>query len=331
MDALTQFELSVTLFFQGLGDWLQPVMSAISWLGSENFYLIILLLVFWCVSTQVGTRMALILMLSTSLNGMLKILFHSPRPYWVDSRVTAYATESSFGLPSGHSQNAMSLSGVIAASLRKWWICLLAILFTLLMGISRIYLGDHFLRDVVVGWLVGALLLALFLIFERPVVAWFQRQNLWQQLGIGLLSALLIIAGGMFARSTSAGWPIPEAWFTTALQAAPDEPVDPFAFEGIFTSAGSWFGIVAGLALILHTGGMHNPSGSFPKLVLRYVLGMAGLMIIYLGLSAVFPRTPDVVGYSLRFVRYSLVGLWGVWLAPRLFIKLHLAEPQKTV
>jgi hypothetical protein len=150
-------------------------------------------------------------------------------------------------------------------------------------------------------------------------------------MGIGMLSALLIIAGGMFARSTSAGWPIPEAWFTTALQAAPDEPVDPFAFEGIFTSAGSWFGIVAGLALILHTGGMHNPSGSFPKLVLRYVLGMAGLMIIYLGLSAVFPRTPDVVGYSLRFVRYSLVGLWGVWLAPRLFIKLHLAEPQKTV
>jgi len=49
MDALTQWELTVNLFFQGLGTWLLPIMSAITWLGTEYFYLLALTFIYWCL------------------------------------------------------------------------------------------------------------------------------------------------------------------------------------------------------------------------------------------------------------------------------------------
>ena len=111
MDALLQWELTVNLFFQGLGAWLSPIMAAITWLGSEYFYILFMALLYWCVDTTLGIRVGLILLLSNSVNSLFKVLFHTPRPYWIDSRVKALVYESSFGLPSGHAQNAMSIWG----------------------------------------------------------------------------------------------------------------------------------------------------------------------------------------------------------------------------
>lgn len=95
------------------------------------------------------------------MNDSLKMFFHGPRPYWYCTDVIAYAKETSFGVPSGHAQIATGIWGVLAASLRKWWAWLIAILVILIIGISRIYLGVHFPHDVILGWLIGAFLLWL--------------------------------------------------------------------------------------------------------------------------------------------------------------------------
>ncbi len=330
MDALTQWEITVNLFLQDLGPWLQQVMSAVTWLGSENFYILLLTLLYWCVDTGLGLRVAIILMLSNSTNSIFKILFHSPRPYWIDSRVQAYSSEPSFGLPSGHSQNAMSVWGIMAASLKRksgWG----AALIILSMGISRMYLGVHFLRDVLLGWIIGALLLVLVLTFEKPVVRWFESLNLVSRLGFALTTALVMIAAGLAVHAGQSDWILPEAWYATALKAAPDNPIRPFAFEGIFTATGTWFGMLAGAALLVGGSGMHDPHGPLFQRALRYLVGITGLLILYLGLGAVFPRTPDLLGYGLRFLRYTLIGLWAIWLAPLVFIKLGLAKPRSAV
>lgn len=331
MEIVTQFESSVTYFLQGLGDWLLPVMTAITWLGSEDFYILVLTLIYWCFNTTVGLRIGLILMLSNSVNGVLKILAHSPRPYWVDPQVTAFSTEKSFGLPSGHTQNATSVFGIISASLRRKWVWVAAVVIIFLMGLSRIYLGVHYLRDVIGGLLAGLLLLYLFIILEPPIAKWFKGQSTWQRLAIAFLSALLMIAVNLTARVSIAGWEIPQSWFTSALQAFPDHPIDPLGFEGVFTTAGVWFGMVAGLTFVINGSGAHDPSGPVLDRIVRYLLGMVGLLAIYLGLGALFPRTPDLLGYGLRFLRYTLVGIWAIWLAPLLFIKLRLAQPRKAV
>ena len=76
---------------------------------------------------------------------------------------------------------------------------------------------------------------------------------------------------------------------------------------------------------------MKDPHGTLVQRALRYLLGITGLLILYLGLGAIFPRTPDLVSYGLRFLRYALIGLWAIWLAPLVFIRLGLAKPRSAV
>lgn len=331
MDPWMQTELLVNLFFQGLGAWLAPIMALISQLGTAYVYLVVFSAVYWCFDTALGIRIGLILMLSESLNGILKILFHSPRPYWIDSRVKAYAGESTFGLPSGHSQNAASVYGLMASTLRRKWVWIVSLVVILLIGISRMVLGVHFLRDVLGGWLLGFMLLYLFRMLDEPVSRCFKQQKIWLRLSAALLSSLLIIALGMLVRVSVSDWQMPASWSAAALQAVPGHPIDPFAYENVFTVAGVWFGMVAGLAFVVNGSGAHDPAGPVLDRFIRFLVGLIGLLALYLGLGRLFPDTQDLAGYVLRFLRYALIGLWAVWLAPLLFIKLRLARPRKAV
>ena len=92
---------------------------------------------------------------------LLKNYFHRERPL----NIAYYTTESSFSFPSGHATSAMSLIGLLC------YFCLinignkririmlfsLGIIYILLIGLSRIYLGVHFLTDVGAGFILGFL------------------------------------------------------------------------------------------------------------------------------------------------------------------------------
>lgn len=71
--------------------------------------------------------------------------------------------ETSPSFPSGHALNATVLIGMLAylamlgagRALLRWAVVVAAVLFVLAMGLSRVYLGHHWLTDVAAGWLVG--------------------------------------------------------------------------------------------------------------------------------------------------------------------------------
>ncbi|MFC6935333.1 phosphatase PAP2 family protein [Actinomadura yumaensis] len=90
---------------------LTGLMHALSFVGSAGFYLPLLVVVFWCVSPRAGARLGVVLVLGAALNTVLKLAFHAPRPYWTDPSVTGREPIESFGMPSGHAQNAAVVWG----------------------------------------------------------------------------------------------------------------------------------------------------------------------------------------------------------------------------
>ena len=133
-------DLSIILFLQSY-EWAIPMMRFASFLGSLEFMLLFMPFLFWCWDAPRGFRVGLILVASHGLNAALKVVLHGPRPYWIDPSVKALSTQPSFGMPSGHAQNAVSIWGLTAHLIHKRWAVALAAGVCLFIGISRAYLG----------------------------------------------------------------------------------------------------------------------------------------------------------------------------------------------
>ncbi len=326
LTALLDGGIAFTLFLQSLGDWLFAPMEFFTVLGTEEFYLLVLPVLYWAVDRRLGLRVGVILLLSSSLNWLLKIPFHMPRPYWYDARVLGLGGgESSFGIPSGHAQNPLSVWGLVASAVRRGWLTAIVAVVVLLIGLSRLVLGVHFYFDVLAGWLIGLLLLWAFLRLEGPVTAWLKRQSFGKQVGAALAVSLALVLTGALVRSSLQDYQVPAEWTANALADVPDEPIAPLGLEGLITSAAALFGFAAG-ALWLARGKGFSPEGPFWKRTLRFVVGLVGVLALWQGLGAVFPREADLLSYTLRFLRYGLIGSWISALAPILFVRLKLTE-----
>ena len=156
LDWSVGFILNLQTTFTGLADFFNFFTA----LGGENFYLLAFPLLYWTVDNDLRLRVGVFFAVSVILNGLLKLVTHQPRPYWISTRVQLLTeAESSFGVPSGHAQNAVVFWGTLAAHWRSRLVWGLATIVILLIGVSRIYLGVHFPHDTVLGFSVGILLL----------------------------------------------------------------------------------------------------------------------------------------------------------------------------
>jgi membrane-associated phospholipid phosphatase len=318
-----ELDLAWMIAFQALGDWLVSPMRFFSFLGTEEFYILIMPILYWCIDASLGIRVGAIMLLSSGLNSIFKLPFTSPRPYWLSAEVEPLWAETSFGLPSGHAQQAVAIWGSMAAYLRRRWAWGIAVFLMIMIGVSRAFLGAHFFGDVVAGWLIGALLLWLSLRFWNPIVTWASKQSLGRQIFYAFLVSLgMVLLGGILV-FIKRDFVLPEEWLTNAARIG-DEEIAPLAMSGILTPAGTLFGLLAGVAWMASRGGW-QATGPVWKRAARYVVGLLGVLLIWYGLGLVFPRGESLIPYVLRFVRYTLLGLWVSAGAPLFFMKLKLS------
>ena len=101
--------------------------------------------------------LAIALIGSVIMNGLLKLVFQRPRPDLPWAK-----TPLDYSFPSGHTMN--SLVFYLALALIAWVIwgprvgipaTIGALILAVLIGISRIYLGAHYFSDVVAGFIAG--------------------------------------------------------------------------------------------------------------------------------------------------------------------------------
>jgi membrane-associated phospholipid phosphatase len=153
--------------------WLNWLMIAVSFWGNQAiiFSALIFLtaLVFWIVRLRLEALLIVsVSIISEIINTLIKLLVSRPRPTAQLVDVFQYATGQSF--PSGHVMSYVAFwgllfsLGLILFKRDRWWHYLLLIIpafFVILVGPSRIYLGDHWASDVLGAYLFGGLLLGI--------------------------------------------------------------------------------------------------------------------------------------------------------------------------
>ena len=143
---------------------LNEFMLLITRLGEETAFLVIALIVFWCVDKKRGYLLMSVGFLGTMANQFMKLWFRIPRPWVLDENFTileqAREAAGGYSFPSGHTTSAFGTFGSIAATSRRRRTAVLCILLAVLVGFSRMYIGVHTPKDVIVGALTSILLIA---------------------------------------------------------------------------------------------------------------------------------------------------------------------------
>jgi len=294
MEPFYELQLKWIIALQQLhGSVIDGFFRGITFMGEEMFFLLAIPFIFWSVDMIIGIRVGFAFLLSAYLNPVLKEIFLEPRPFNLDPTVKLSDAVGS-GMPSGHAQTSVIVWGVLAWQVGKKWFWGIVITFMLLIGFSRIFLGVHFPHQVLAGWTVGIVILAAYILLDPRVEHWLARLRLWEQLALAFFVPVLM-AVAFHADDSSVSATAVMAGFGCGL--AISRRYVPFSTSGVW-----WLRL------------------------LRYVIGAAVMLGIYLGLSALFSEIDEGLVYLFRFIRYGLLGLWISLGAPWLFVQLHLAD-----
>ena len=168
-----------------LQSWATPaltaVMNGISILGYTRAYVAITVLMAFAFRMRIAIALLVLIALSGAFTDATKAAVAAPRPGWVSGSVQALSVftqelrhreadtptevEDDYGFPSGHvsatTAFAVGLAFLLRAGRRGWS---LAVAWIVLMAVSRLYLGRHFIGDVIGG--VGVGLITLFVAFR---------------------------------------------------------------------------------------------------------------------------------------------------------------------
>jgi undecaprenyl-diphosphatase len=189
-------DVTITREFQeNQAAWLKYSMLAISFQGNNLWFdvgLIILVAgLFWTVDLRLEAFVFVLLTcVSAVLNVVIKALVDRPRP--TARLVDIVQGAGGLSFPSGHVMSYVAFwgllftFGIILFRGTRWWrIALMVVspLMFVLVGPSRIYLGDHWASDVLGAYLIGGALLVIalwvFLLLKQRGVLAPRRQHLW--------------------------------------------------------------------------------------------------------------------------------------------------------
>lgn len=197
------FQTEPILYLQSMGThWFTYLIILITETGSSLFLVFIVVTIMFGVDIKKGILLLQLLMWTGLITQMLKILVAFPRPDFVDNRVlnlewgikntspfigngskgifafpdnqtlTAFRSQdafarSGFGFPSAHVALTTSLWGGMATVFKSRIIRILTPLAIVIMAFTRLYLGRHFIADVLGGAFVGLIFLIAFNLFSR--------------------------------------------------------------------------------------------------------------------------------------------------------------------
>ena len=169
---------------------LNEIMLLITQLGEETAFLVLALIMFWCVDKRRGYFVMAVGFMGTMVNQVLKCLCAVPRPWVLDPEFPileqAREAASGYSFPSGHTSTAVGTFGAIAATEKRRWLAVVCIVLAVLVGFSRMYVGVHTPYDVLVGAACALLLVICF----KPIVMGTNEKAMYILMGILLITGI---------------------------------------------------------------------------------------------------------------------------------------------
>ncbi len=268
---------------------LDEIMLLVTRLGEETAFLVIALIVFWCVDKRKGYYIMAVGFIGTVTSQFMKLLCRIPRPWVLDGNFTivegAREAATGYSFPSGHSQSAVGTFGGLAVTARQRWLRIAGIVIAVLVPISRMYLGVHTPADVLVGSGISLVLLAVL----YPVI--FKGGHKAMKI---LIAVMLAMAIGQLAFVEL--YPFPA-------------DIDAHNLQSGVKNAYTLLGCLVGVAVVYfadHKWVNFPTEGCWWSQIIKVVAGLALVLLVKEGLKA--PLDMLFCGHmAARAVRYFLV------------------------
>lgn len=154
-------DISYLLWLQGLREGApQFVQAFFSFMGSEAATVLTMLIpcvMYWCIDKRRSTLALMTYGVSSVFNQLIKNTVCCYRPWIRDPRVVpdsvAIKGATGYSFPSSHTQSSTSVLGSFGWAWReKRWPMAVGLLFALIVGFSRNFLGVHAPQDVLVAF-----------------------------------------------------------------------------------------------------------------------------------------------------------------------------------
>lgn len=295
-------------------DSLNAFFNFFTFLGSETGYILIVLGIYWLYNKNFAMRLTMVIIITSALNQFLKVIIKNPRPYvtegtyednWAISESDIEETSMEYSTPSGHAMGSASFWTFIHHKIRSPKTKILAIVMILLIGFSRPYLGVHYLEDILLGWGLGLIVVYLIIKYEDKFMEkWNKMSN---RTGVALIltiAVLVLLIAGITSN---------------------------FGTDGTIyaTLAGMISGLIIGYNIEISKIGFIAETKSIPNGIARFLIGLILSFAVLFGLDAIFAAIAEdetELGYILRFIRYSSLGLVATVVTGKLFLSLGLAD-----
>lgn len=308
-------DISYLLWLQGIRDslpgFIESIFVVISAIAASTALIFIPCLLYWCLDKRGGELILFSFSLGSLCNQFIKNTVCAYRP-WVRSEAIspsagALAEATGYSFPSGHTQTAATMFGTIGWRYHKrWpWLNVVCIVFVLLVGFSRNFLGVHTPQDVIVGLLESvAIIVATSFLF-----AWIDEAEGNDRI-VTIVAAVLTVVYLVYILLK----PYPMDY-----NEAGELMVNPQAMQiDCFKSGGIFSGAIIGWYLERCYVGFSQVQGKdWKRIVLRLVIGLVVVLVFHNAPKALSFLNMDTRWFE--FLKNFATGFGAVFVAPLAF------------